>query len=516
MSRLKNFSRNLATSYLSLGVNVIYSLLSIPLILHWLPRAEFGIWVLLTQLMGYITLVDVGMTSAVARLLVDHKDERADGHYGSLVKTAFFVSVVQGTLILSIVLLAAPLLAALMKIPAEHEHVFILLMRMQGVITAFNFSLRPLSLMLYAHQRMDLQAYNDIMNLLVSLGLLVGFLIQGLGIFSFVYANAITACFSPFYLVWNCRRLGFLPRAGEWGRASWKTFTGMFNYGKDVFLMNLGYQLQMASQTIVVSRSFGLEQAAVWSVGSKMFNLVLPLMCRPYGAALPGMYEMITRGEMGRLKSRYRSMVLLTASLGAFLAGSFILCNSLFIQVWTSGKISWSPLNDVLLGLWLFVLSMQTTHCGFVTVTKKIGGMRYMLFLEGLCFLMAALLFGKRWGIPGIVSTSILCTLAFTYQYSMRRSCEFFQVSLKELVVEWVRPSLKLALIYGLVVATTWFLTGGLPILWRLALHATVAGTVGGWLLLRLGLLPEMLLEASKRLPLHASRLLQWLVPYRS
>ena len=44
MSRLKNFSRNVATSYLQLGVNVVYSLLSVPLILHWLPKAEFGLW----------------------------------------------------------------------------------------------------------------------------------------------------------------------------------------------------------------------------------------------------------------------------------------------------------------------------------------------------------------------------------------------------------------------------------------------------------------------------------------
>ena len=42
MSRLKNFSRNLATSYLQLGVNVVCSLVSMPLILHWLPTAEFG------------------------------------------------------------------------------------------------------------------------------------------------------------------------------------------------------------------------------------------------------------------------------------------------------------------------------------------------------------------------------------------------------------------------------------------------------------------------------------------
>lgn len=65
MSRLKNFSRNVATSYLQLGVNVVYSLVSVPLILHWLSNSEFALWGLLVQLMSYIALVDLGLTSAV-------------------------------------------------------------------------------------------------------------------------------------------------------------------------------------------------------------------------------------------------------------------------------------------------------------------------------------------------------------------------------------------------------------------------------------------------------------------
>src|SRR5580700_2042546 len=132
MSRLRNFSRNLATSYLQLGVNAVYSLVSIPLILHWLPKAEFGMWAVLVQLMGYVSIIDLGMTSAVARLLVDHKDERNNGNYGSLVKTAFWVSMAQGLIILVMVTLGAPLLANLMKIPPEYQHTFVNLLRIQG------------------------------------------------------------------------------------------------------------------------------------------------------------------------------------------------------------------------------------------------------------------------------------------------------------------------------------------------------------------------------------------------
>ena len=512
MSRLKNFSRNLATGYLQLGVNVVYSLVSIPLILHWLPRAEFGLWALLVQLMSYLGFVDLGMTSAVGRLLVDHKDQRSEESYGSLIKTACLVSLVQGVIILAAVTVASPLLASLMKIPAEYQPTFIALMRIQGVIVAFNFCMRPLGLMLYAHQRMDITAYNDMFNLLASLGLLLLFLERGRGIYSFVYANAITTLTGPGFLFWNCRRLDLLPHAGRWGKVSWKVFKGVFAYGKDVFLMGLGSQLIMASQTIVVSRSLGLDAAAVWSVGTKMFNLFVPLMNRPFGAAIPGLYEMYVRNDMDRLQKRFKGIVVLTASLGAFLGVSFALCNSLFIHFWVGAKIAWPPLNDFLLGIWLYLLSMQTTHCNFVNVTKQIGSMRYIFFVEGCSYVFLAMFVGSRWGLPGMIFTSIFCTTIFSYQYGLHRSAEHFGLGWTKLAFGWVRPCWKFALAFGTLALVVWFAAAGLPPILRLGINGSMAAVAGGILFFRLGCTSEMLQEASARLPRPAARLLQLLV----
>ena len=513
MSRIKNFTRNLAASYVQLAVNVVYSLVSIPLILHYLPKAEFGLWAMLIQLMGYASLVDLGMTSAVARLLVDHKDHRADGGYGSLVKTSFLVSAVQGMIVALVVLLAAPALAAVMKVPAEHAPTFVVLLRLQGLIVAFGFCLRPLAQMLYAHQREYVSTLVSTTTLMISLAVLWLFLAGGRGIYSFIYAGALSAVLTPALLFWNCLRFGFLPHAGQWGSASWKKFRELFTYGKDIFLMGLGYQLTVASQTIIVSRALGLEAAAAWAVGTKMFNLIVPLMNRPFGAALPGLFEMLARGETGRLRARFRDMVVLTASLGALLGVSFALCNSLFIEIWTSGRIAWPPLNDLLLGCWVFLLSLTGAHANFVTVTKEIGGMRYVFFMEGLCFVTLAVLVGSRFGVSGIIATSIVCTALFSFLYGLYRSRDYFRCGWLELAIGWVRPSWRLVVILAPLSAGLWVATIGLPSLWRLAIHGSLAVSLGVVLFLRLGLPRELIQNLGERLPQPALRLLRLFVP---
>ncbi len=516
MSRLKNFSRNLATSYLQLGVNVVYSLASVPLILHWLPRAEFGMWALLVQLMAYVSLVDLGINQAIARFLVDHKDRRSEGEYGALIKTSALVSVVQGLIILGGITLASPLLASLMKIPErypEYQATFISLLRIQGMIAAFTFCMNPLQIMLNAHQRMDIISRQSIYNLILSLGLLVLFLTRGCGIYSFVYAGAITAVITPAQLFWHCRRLGFVPQAREWGKTSWSQFRQVFAYGKDLFFMNLGAQLITASQIIIVSRGLGLEAAAAWSVGTKIYTLVKQVLFQPYSAAVAGLSEMSVRNETERLRLRFQNLVVLTASLGIFTGIAFALCNSLFVTVWTGGKIVWSPLNDVLLAVWLFGSSLQCTHCNFVSITKQIGGMRYLYFVEGCCFVVLAQKFGCRWGVPGIIACSIICTFLFSYPYGLRRSRQTFQVGYFNLAVEWVRPSLKLAGVLAPIALIIWLATAPLPAVWRLAIHGIAVSVVGGILFLRLGLPLDVVREAGLRLPHRAARILGLLVP---
>ena len=53
MSRLRKFTRSLLAGYLMLGANIFYTLASVPLALHYLGKAEFGLWALVSQICGY-------------------------------------------------------------------------------------------------------------------------------------------------------------------------------------------------------------------------------------------------------------------------------------------------------------------------------------------------------------------------------------------------------------------------------------------------------------------------------
>jgi O-antigen/teichoic acid export membrane protein len=61
MSRLKKFIHSLLSGYVAPGANIFYTLASVPPVLHYLGKLEFGLWALVTQVGGYIALIDLGM-----------------------------------------------------------------------------------------------------------------------------------------------------------------------------------------------------------------------------------------------------------------------------------------------------------------------------------------------------------------------------------------------------------------------------------------------------------------------
>src|SRR5689334_3361625 len=129
MSRFRRAAHSVASGYVVLAATAVYALGSLPLALHYLSKERFGLWGLMAGIGGYLSLIDLGMSGSVARLLIDHKDEPAKGTYGSLVQTGWLVLMVQGVLIFLAGFLMAPLLSRLLAIQPELRAEFIQLLR---------------------------------------------------------------------------------------------------------------------------------------------------------------------------------------------------------------------------------------------------------------------------------------------------------------------------------------------------------------------------------------------------
>jgi len=495
MSRLKRFGHSLASGYVLLCVNALYTFASVPLVLHYLVEKEFGLWALVTQISSSLSLLDLGMAGSVARILIDHKDRPGDGRYGAVIKTGALVMVVQGAVVAAAGLILSFWLPALFKISAVYQHDFQVLVAAQCGILGGLFAGRICSHVLQAHQRYDVTNHAQSGALVVSLGVLwLGFA-AGWGLYSLLAASTVTAIVSNLYPLVAVLRLKLFPAAGAWGKVSWSLFKELFKFGTDLFLMSVGYQLTSASQVMMISRTLGLKEAAVWAIATKVFVVMQQAVFQLWTFSANTISEMIVRKEWERVRRRFRDLVVLSGVSSILAAGVLGACNGSFLEVWTKGRINWSVSNDWLLSLLLVVSCVARCHVGLAGQTKKILAMRYIYFIEGLCFVIGGVLVAPFWGITGILFVGITMNIVWSGVYAVYRTARELNESIWHVAFGWMKSPLRFLLLFlPLGAACEWVLRP-LSGLLRLSLSAALVGATGlalGWFV---GLTPELRAE---------------------
>ena len=602
MSRLKNFTRSLVSSYAFLGVNILYTLAAWPLAMHYLSTAEFGLWVLTLQVAGYISLVDLGMSSSVARIVIDHKDDRGSGRYGGVIQSGFWVGAAQGAIALIVGLSMVWFMGTWLRVPTDLpsglsldsngfisgtptsigtnnfavkvtdsngnmaaevmslailnnnavrdftvrtnmnvggtltvtttnlpsgtieaayswelaanggqppyswtkvslSSAFFWLMLGQVLLTAATFATRILNQLLYAWQRVDVTNYCGISQLAVGFAVLwIGFHC-GCGVFSLLAGAAASWFWGVGFNVIACRRLGLFPKAGEWGRPTRERFRELFNYGAEVFLITIGTQLIISSQTVLVSRQLGLEAAALWSVMTKAFTLVSQVVWKIVSNAMPAFAEMHVRGERERLWSRYRGLFITTNVFAGMCAVLFAACNGPFVSVWFHGKFSWAPLDNVLLAIWLVILTQQCCHNSLIICFKEIKTLKYVYLLEGIVFIGVALAVLPSAGMTGMLVCSVVATTLFTWLSGVWRVAVLSKMGWKPLLWDWQKPLFRMLMAMVPVwLVLEWALHNAADWL-RLVVGGSLLTAVGVWVGMRYALPFDLIDEVVRKLP---------------
>jgi O-antigen/teichoic acid export membrane protein len=511
MYRLHRAIHGVASSYILLAATALYSLGSIPVALHYLDKSQFGLWVVMGTVAGYLNLMDMGITGAASRMLIDHKDDRDGGEYGSLLKTGLLVCSIQGGIIFLTGLVLSRWLSQLLAIPDSLQLSFIQLMQWQCGAMGLSFSMRILGMMLGAHQRMDISNYTGAFGLIVNLGIQWIFFHLGQGVMSLAFGALGATLFAGVSQFAACFKQGFFPARGSWGRMSWIHFKELFLFGKDLLIVSAGAQMIMASQSIVITRMLGLEAAAAWGVGTRVYHLLNQLIWRISDMSGAAFAEMMIRGEYERIKDRYKTIAMLSFSVAGWVAVSFVSCNSLFIKIWTHGKINWPVENDILLGILMIIGAIVHCHGTFILVTKKIGFMRYIYFLEGSVFVILSFLVARQGGVSAIIFSSIICSLLFSGSYLVWRICDYFGLKVQVVAFGWILPASKMLGILLPVFLVAIYLTKNINNLEELGINIMLTITMGLYLLYRFGVDQTLKQEIKNRAPSWLSRYLNYL-----
>lgn len=435
---------------------------------------------LVIQVAGYLGLLEFGMTSAAARILIDHKDNKSDGSYGATILTsAPFFLILSALIIASGLFLAAPVIK-LFAVPADLEAVAIHLLKWQAGATAITVAFRTFGSILYANQRIDLLMSVGAAFQVISLLIVWWILSQGGGLWQLPWAAVLTAILSSVTLVLACLATRLIPKRAQWQPPTLKRFGHIAMLGKDIFLVNIGTQFLEASQLMIVSRTMGVGAAAIWAVCTKIFTLVFQLLTKIEGTAIVYFSEMMVRGERSKLVARFKDVYQVTAGIAAVSVIMAMSINTYFVAVWAGNQLVWEQVNNVLLAVLIYINCVLRCHTDIILVSKEIGGYRYVNFVEGAAFITLAVWTAGTGGFPAILVSALFCAVLLRGTYSLWRSSRYFGLPARQFVFPWLSNSFLAAIVLTPLALVGWLLASRIGNPWIALATITIWSALTG------------------------------------
>jgi len=357
-TRTGRFCRTLASSYVLLGSATVYSLLTVPMVLHFANSSRLGLWVLITQMGAYLTVIDAGLSASSIRQFIGPLARQDMPALATRFRGTLFISTLQGFLIILVGVAAHPL-ALFLKIPPQDQALFQQLFVAQCFLVGVGFPIRPFSSILLARQSFEFNYLVSAATILFAIGLAwLGFQ-AGFGLWSLLAGNLLQLISSSITSLLGVRSLGYFPFLFHSWRVSFREIRSLLSESLSFASSPILSVCSGLLQSTVLSRCFGLEGVALWNVGAKIVVVLCQVLSKFFESSFSGLSELWEHNLREQMLRRFISIFLATVSASIFLGCAVLLFNDVFIRIWTGGVFRWPYICTIGMAIYLVTTTIS-------------------------------------------------------------------------------------------------------------------------------------------------------------
>lgn len=408
-----NLARNAWSNLLGAAIPALVMLATVPLVVKGLGDASYGVYSLVTAIVGYFAVIDINVTAGSVKYIAEHnaREDRegifetlsfglasyaiigALGAFGLLLGAGWFV-----TSVFSVPEALVPEAIATLRLAAAG---FLL-----GQIQSYLNSV-PQSLMRY-----DISARVEmVFGTLVPLAT-VGVLLLGYGLFEVVLLRVAASAIHCAILWRAVRRL--LPGV-RWRWPSQGARNALLSFSAYSFLSRFATLSYAHADKLIIGALVGVTGLAYFTVAATLANRVLSLTFRLSGVFFPAASALAAKGELARLDRAYLKATRYVVFLNAAILVLVAVFAHQILRYWMNEEFARNgALVLAVMALSQFVDSLTSLPSlvndgmghprvsGLFAVTRALAGL-------GLVYLGVA-----GWGIDGAAWGHLAGSLLFT------------------------------------------------------------------------------------------------------
>ena len=394
-------------------VGIAAGFLIVPQTLLLVSKSEYGIWLTLSSMIGWVSLFDLGITNGLRNLFAVAKSNKKNKLSRIYISSVYFYL----TIIFSVVLILLLVFNSFFDwrivfgdsigTNSNIRHIFVFIV----IFFCFQFVLRTIGVILTADHKPHIINLIDVAGQVLSLILiyLLNHITKGN-----IFILTIVSTVPPLFILLIANYIYFKNRynyiSPNFNYVRWSLTSNIFKLGGKFFIIQIASIIQYQTTLFFISKYFTPESVVKYNISFKYFsilNLVFGVIITPFWSAVTEAYAKNNLYWIKKSIFLYIKIAFLFILFGLLM----LFFSEKFYKIWIPDQSMNIPF---VLSTWIMVSSLLTIFSGiFVSVINGIGKIKlqfYLSFISPFVFLFLSYLFiiKLNYGIEGIIIASLI------------------------------------------------------------------------------------------------------------
>lgn len=465
----------------SLAVSAISSFFLMPFVVHHLGDRLYGFWSLASVFIGYYSLLDLGLSSAVSQYVCVAIGRNDFRECRAVFNTALRIQSALGGIALVVTFAIAALTPFFTDVTAD-THLFRVVILILGANTAFSFPIKVYVGVLDAEYRFDINAWLMILGVALRTGLVIWAILAGGGLVALAWTTLLASLPVAVLQIW------FGMREADWARVETKPGTNrirsLFSYSVYSFSSYLADILRFQVDPLVISGLIGLAAVTHYRVAAIFTQqYFLQVLVLSVGILGPVFSRLHGTGDRAQIEDVFFFGTKLSCCISSFICFALIGWGKPFITRWMGADYLDGYWPLVILSLSVLVDVCQRSSVDLLYATFNHRFYMYLNWTEGILNLVFSLALARPLGMVGVALGTLIAALIIRIIVQPWWVCKVSELHYLSYMRFWGKTLLRCIFWTAIAISlSVWGLRPSYPLLIGSAILASLLYAAASWL----------------------------------
>ena len=411
-TRSKKMYKNTAAMIGIRGISMILTLISAPIMLHHVDRADYGVLLTLTSIVGWVGYMDIGLGNGLRNKLPEFIANNDFNSAKKIVSSCYATLAIYVALIITVFLIISPFVDWLevLNSPTSDAKEIRELTNVVFIAFCIQFLLGLLNSILFAYQ---MPAFQSLFTFVGQALALIALIIQVFvfNITSVLQIGAVNSIIPP--LVLFCGSMGLFRTklrkiAPSLRYVDLKSVSGILGLGMKFFVLQMITIVLFQANSIIIARVVNPEAVVEYNLAFKyvsLLTMIFTIVITPVWSATTDAYIRNDFTWIKKTISFSQNVCIISIIIGILM----LFVSKYIYGIWL-GKdaidISYSTT-----GLILLYISFEMLYKVYGTIINGTGKVFAQMILTGIIaiiYIPLALLLGSSWGLSGVLIANVI------------------------------------------------------------------------------------------------------------